>query len=85
MVGGHPMSLRLQLYLFAALAFVAGLLRWRSAYAEKRLAEDDRQITSDRLDAALKKMEIEHDVETLGDVGLGERAARWLRPDADKR
>ena len=79
------MSLRLQLYIFAALAFVAGLLRWRSAYVEKRLVEVDRQITSDRLDAALKKMEIEHDVETLGDVGLGERAARWLRPDADKR
>ena len=79
------MSLRLQLYLFAALAFVAGLLRWRSAYADAKLAEVDKQIASDRLDAALRKMEIEHDVETLGDVGLGERAARWLRPNADKR
>ena len=79
------MSLRLQLYLFATLAFVAGLLRWRSAYADAKLAEVDKQIASDRLDAALRKMEIEHDVETLGDVGLGERAARWLRPNADKR
>ena len=79
------MSLRLQLYIFAALAFVAGLLRWRSAYADAKLAEVDKQIASDRLDAALRKMEIEHDVETLGDVGLGERAARWLRPNADKR
>ena len=85
MVGGHPMSLRLQLYLFAALAFVAGLLRWRSAYADAKLAEVDKQIASDRLDAALRKMEIEHDVETLGDVGLGERAAKFLRPNADKR
>ena len=79
------MTLRLQLYLFVGLAFVAGLLRWRSAYADAKLAEIDKQIASDRLDAALRKMEIDHDIETLGDVGLGERAARWLRPNADKR
>ena len=79
------MTLRLQLYLFVGLAFVAGLLRWRSAYADAKLAEIDRQIASDRLDAALRKMEIDHDIETLGDVGLGERAAKWLRPNADKR
>lgn len=78
------MTLRLQLYLFVGLAFVAGLLRWRLAYADAKLAELDKQIASDRLDAALKKMEIDHAIETLGDVGLGERAARWLRP-ADKR
>ena len=79
------MTLRLQLYLFVGLAFVAGLLRWRSAYADAKLAELDKQIASDRLDAALRKMEIDHDIETLGDVGLGERAAKWLRPNADKR
>lgn len=79
------MTLRLQLYIFVGLAFVAGLFRWRSAYADAKLAEIDKQIASDRLDAALRKMEIEHDVETLGDVGLGERAAKWLRPSADKR
>ena len=79
------MTLRLQLYLFVGLAFVAGLLRWRSAYANAKLAEIDKQIASDRLDAALRKMEIDHEIETLGDVGLGERAANWLRPNADKR
>mgnify|MGYP003650138946 FL=1 len=79
------MTLRLQLYLFVGLAFVAGLLRWRSAYADAKLAELDKQIASDRLDAALRKMEIDHEIETLGDVGLGERAAKWLRPNADKR
>tara|TARA_R110000787_G_scaffold8134_1_gene27182 strand:- start:844 stop:1083 length:240 start_codon:yes stop_codon:yes gene_type:complete len=79
------MTLRLQLYLFVGLAFVAGLLRWRSAYANAKLAEIDKQIASDRLDAALRKMEIENDVHTLGDIGLGERAAKFLRPDADKR
>ena len=79
------MTLRLQLYLFVGLAFVAGLLRWRSAYADAKLAELDKRIASDRLDAALRKMEIDHDIETLGDVGLGERAAKWLRPNADKR
>ena len=79
------MTLRLQLYLFAALAFVAGLLRWRSAYADAKLAEMDRKQAEVRLDAALRKMEREHEIETLGDVGLGERAAKFLRPDADKR
>ena len=85
MIGWRPMTLRLQLYLFVGLAFVAGLLRWRSAYANAKLAEIDKQIASDRLDAALRKMEIEHEIETLGDVGLGERAAKFLRPNADKR
>lgn len=85
MIGWRPMPLRLQLYLFVGLAFVAGLLRWRSAYANAKLAEIDKQIASDRLDAALRKMEIEHEIETLGDVGLGERAAKFLRPNADKR
>ena len=79
------MTLRLQLYIFVGLAFVAGLLRWRSAYADAKLAELDKRIASDRLDATLRKMEIEHEIETLGDVGLSGRAARWLRPDADKR
>ena len=79
------MTMRLQLYLLVGLAFVAGLLRWRSAYADAKLAELDKRIASDRLDATLRKMEIEHEIETLGDVGLSGRAARWLRPDADKR
>ena len=79
------MTMRLQLYLLVGLAFVAGLLRWRSAYADAKLAELDKRIASDRLDATLRKMEIDHEIETLGDVGLGERAAKWLRPNADKR
>ena len=79
------MTMRLQLYLLVGLAFVAGLLRWRSAYADAKLAELDKRIASDRLDATLRKMEIDHEIETLGDVGLGERAAKFLRPDADKR
>ena len=79
------MTLRLQIYALALLAFVLGLLRWRSAYADAKLAEMDRKMAEVRLDAALRKMEKEHEIETLGDVGLGERAARWLRPDDDKR
>jgi hypothetical protein len=77
--------MRLQLYIFVGLAFVAGLLRWRSAYADAKLAELDKRIASDRLDATLRKIRIDHEIETLGDVGLGKRAAKWLRPDADKR
>lgn len=79
------MSLRLQIYAAALLAFVLGLLRWRSAYADAKLAEMSRKQAEVRLDAALKQMEREYEIETLGDVGLGERAAKWLRPDADKR
>lgn len=79
------MTLRLQIYALALLAFVAGLLHWRSAYADAKLNEMSRRQAEVRLDAALRKREIEHEIETLGDVGLGERAAKFLRPDADKR
>lgn len=79
------MTLRLQIYAVALLAFVLGLLRWRSAYADAKLAEMDRKLAEVRLDAALKRMEREYEIETLGDVGLGERAAKFLRPNTDKR
>jgi hypothetical protein len=79
------MTLRLQIYALALLAFVAGLLHWRSAYADAKLNEMARKQAEARLNDALRKMEIEHEIETLGDVGLGERAAKFLRPDADKR
>lgn len=79
------MTLRLQIYALALLAFVAGLLRWRSTYADAKLNDLARKQAEVRLDAALRKMEREHEIETLGDVGLGERAAKWLRPNADKR
>jgi len=78
------MTLRLQIYALALLAFVAGLLHWRSTYVDAKLNEMARKQAEARLDAALRKMEIEHEIETLGDVGLSGRAARWLRPDADR-
>ena len=78
------MTLRLQIYALALFAFVLGMLRWRSAYADAKLNDLARKQAEVRLDAALRKMEKEHEIETLGDVGLGERAARWLRPDADR-
>jgi len=78
------MTLRLQIYALALLAFVAGLLHWRSTYVDAKLDEMARKQAEARLDAALRKMEIEHEIETLGDVGLSGRAARWLRPDADR-
>ena len=78
------MTLRLQIYALALFAFVLGLLRWRSAYADAKLDDLARKQAEVRLDAALRKMEREHEIETLGDVGLGERAAKWLRPNADR-
>ena len=79
------MTLRLQIYALALLAFVAGLLHWRSTYVDAKLNEMARKQAEVRLDAALRKMRIEHEIETLGDVGLSGRAARWLRPNADNR
>ena len=79
------MTLRLQIYALALLAFVAGLLHWRSAYADAKLNDLARKQAEVRLDAALRKIKVEHEIETLGDVGLGERAAKFLRPNADKR
>ena len=78
------MTLRLQIYALALLAFVAGLLHWRSTYVDAKLNEMARKQAEVRLDAALRKMRIEHEIETLGDVGLGERAAKFLRPNADR-
>jgi hypothetical protein len=78
------MTLRMQIYALALFAFVLGLLRWRSAYADAKLDDLARKQAEVRLDAALRKMEREHEIETLGDVGLGERAAKWLRPNADR-
>ena len=78
------MTLRLQIYALALFAFVLGLLRWRSAYVDAKLNEMARKQAEVRLDAALRKMEREHEIETLGDVGLGERATKWLRPNADR-
>jgi len=79
------MTLRLQIYALALFAFVLALLRWRSAYADDKLDDLARKQAEARLAAALRKMEREHEIETLGDVGLGERAAKWLRPNADNR
>lgn len=79
------MTLRLQIYALALFAFVLGLLHWRSAYADAKLNDLARKQAEVRLVDALRRMEIEHEIETLGDVGLSERAARWLRPNADKR
>ena len=79
------MTLRLQIYALALFAFVAGLLHWRSAYADAKLNEMSRRQAEVRLDAALRKMEREHEIETMGDVGLSGRAAKWLRPNADRR
>ena len=78
------MTLRLQIYALALLAFVAGLLHWRSTYADAKLNEMSRRQAEVRLDAALRKMEREHEIETMGDVGLSGRAAKWLRPNADR-
>ena len=79
------MTLRLQIDALGLFAFVLGLLHWRSAYADAKLNEMARKQAEVRLDAALRKMEREHEIETMGDVGLSGRAAKWLRPNADKR
>jgi hypothetical protein len=82
-LAGFQIPLRYKLYLLAAAAFVLGLLRWRNAAvsnaidelkARQREAEDQARRTS---------AEVRDEVEILDDVGLYERASRWVRNHND--
>lgn len=70
---------RLKLYAIAGAAFVLGLLgiywRGRSDGASSERAS----ATKQRLDQLLEAKEVENEIEILDDVGLGERAGRWVR------
>jgi|AntAceMinimDraft_12_1070368.scaffolds.fasta_scaffold00543_5 hypothetical protein len=75
---------KLKLYAFAGAAFVLGLLgiylRGRSDGASSATAS----TTEQRLDAMKQAKEVEDEIEILDDVGLGERAGRWMRESRDQ-
>jgi hypothetical protein len=70
---------RLKLYAIAGAAFALGLLgiywRGRSDGASSARANQ----TEQRLDLLLEAKEVEDEIEVLDDVGLGERAGKWVR------
>ena len=73
------MSLRLKLYAVLALAFALGLLRWRSMAVDHAVTVLSAQRERARLDAALKAKSAKEEIDALDDMGLANRASRWLR------
>lgn len=75
---------RLKLYAIAGAAFALGLLgtywRGRSDGASSARAS----TTEQRLDIMKQAKEVEDEIEILDDVGLGERAGKWLRESRDQ-
>lgn len=72
-------SARLKLYAILAVAFIAGVLGIRSALLQ---AGEDRlraKIERDRLDATLKAMEVENEVEALDRESVRRRGKLWVR------
>lgn len=70
---------RVKLVAAVAVAFMFGLLKWRSAAVDRALEDLRQEQETRRMNAVLEAQEVKKDVETLDDVGLGRRAARWLR------
>lgn len=70
---------RLKLYAIAGAAFALGLLGiyWRGRSDGESSARAN--ATEQRLDVMRQAKEVEDEIEILDDVGLGERAGRWVR------
>lgn len=73
------MSLRVKFYIVLALAFGLGLLRIRSMIVDNTVARLAAERERARLDAALKAKQAKEEVDALDDMGLADRASRWLR------
>lgn len=73
--------LRYKLYGLVALAFVLGLLRWRNEAVRRAIQDLESRQREAAAEAARVKRGVEHEVELLDDVGLVERASRWVRSD----
>lgn len=82
MIGLVP--LRWKIYGLVVLAFVLGLLRWRSVAVDAALAEAEAERNKRRLDAIEKAAEVRNEVEIMDDTGLSTRASKWLRNDPER-
>lgn len=76
--------LRWKIYGLLGLAFVMGLLKWRSIAVDAALAEAEAEHNKRRLDAIEKAAEVRNEVEILDDTGLSTRASKWLRNDPER-
>lgn len=71
--------LKVKVGLVVGVAFVIGLLRWRSAAVERALEDLRQRQDAQRAENVRTAGEVKHEVETLDDIGLGARASKWLR------
>ena len=78
-LASFQIPLRYKLYLFAAAAFVFGLVHWRNTAIENALAKLERQRREEADKALRTGREVRNDVEILDDVGLADRASEWVR------
>ena len=77
--------LRWKIYGLVALAFVLGLLRWRSMAVDAALAEAEAERNKRRLKAIEEAARVRDEVEIMDDTGLADRASRWMRGNDAKR
>jgi len=71
--------LKVKVGLVVGVAFVIGLLRWRSAAVERALEDLRQRQDAQRAENVRTAGEVKHEVETFDDIGLGARASKWLR------
>lgn len=70
---------RLKLYALVAAAFILGVLGMRAFWIDEGVDRERAKRDKKRLDDMHKAKEVEDEVEILDDVGLGERASKWVR------
>jgi hypothetical protein len=70
---------RYKLYALVATAFVMGLLRWRNAAVERAITNVRSEQQRARDKALRTARGVRDEVKLLDDVGLAERASRWVR------
>jgi len=74
---------RLQLWAAIVLAFVAGLVGIYIAGSKAGVEKERNKVDKQRLDNVLIAKEVKDDVEVLDDIGLADRASKWLRNNED--
>lgn len=75
------MIARLQLWALIGLAFLAGLFGIYKAGARAGVDRARQKLDQRRLDNFATAKEVGNEVEVLDDVGLSDRASKWLRND----
>jgi|TARA_R110000822_G_scaffold13277_6_gene47208 hypothetical protein len=79
MGGWLAITPKVKLYALIALAFVAGLFRWRAVAISNALGKAKAAQLENRLRAIQTAKEVENEVGELDDTDLAARAAKWVR------